>query len=68
LYKRIATSDKARLMPPTSSHRHLTPDQIATIKSWIDQGANWSEHWAFKAPVKAGGACRKESSLGAQSH
>jgi hypothetical protein len=53
IYQRITSSDKARLMPPASSHRSLNPQQIATIKLWIDQGANWREHWAFKPPVKA---------------
>jgi hypothetical protein len=53
IYRRITSSDKGRLMPPASSHRSLNPQQIATIKLWIDEGANWREHWAFKPPVKA---------------
>ena len=40
-------------MPPVSSHRSLNAQQIATIKVWIEQGAHWKEHWAFKPPVKA---------------
>ena len=39
-------------MPPESSHKTLTPQQIATVKRWIEQGAPWQEHWAFQAPVK----------------
>ncbi len=40
----------------------LTPDQIATLKSWIDQGATWPDdgkdatiekHWAYVKPVRA---------------
>jgi mono/diheme cytochrome c family protein len=53
VYQRIASTNKARLMPPVSSHRSLNPQQIATIKLWIEQGAIWREHWALKAPVKA---------------
>ena len=52
VYQRIASLDKARLMPPASSHRSLNSEQIATIKLWIEQGANWREHWALKSPVK----------------
>jgi hypothetical protein len=39
-------------MPPEYSHRTLTPDQIDTIRRWIDAGANWKEHWAFIAPER----------------
>lgn len=53
VYQRIASGDKARVMPPVNSHRSLTPQQIATVKQWIDQGANWKEHWAFRPPAKA---------------
>ncbi|HYI97576.1 MAG TPA: DUF1553 domain-containing protein [Bryobacteraceae bacterium] len=53
VYQRIASPNKARLMPPAASHRSLNPQQIAMIKLWIEQGANWREHWAFKPPVKA---------------
>jgi hypothetical protein len=53
VYQRVVSPNKARLMPPVSSHRSLNPQQIATIKLWIEQGASWREHWAFKPPVKA---------------
>src|SRR5204863_6979625 len=26
--------------------------QVELIKRWIDEGANWSEHWAFVAPQR----------------
>ncbi len=53
LYQRISASDAGRRMPPESSHKSLTPAQIATIRTWIEQGAPWVEHWAYKAPVAA---------------
>jgi hypothetical protein len=53
LYQRITASSPARRMPPERSHKSLTSAQIAKIKLWIDQGAPWQEHWAFRAPVKA---------------
>jgi len=53
LYQRITAEQRARRMPPESSHKSLTPAQIAKLKLWIEQGAPWKEHWAFKAPVQA---------------
>jgi hypothetical protein len=52
VYQRISSSDASFRMPPEEAHKALTPEQIATIKRWIDAGAPWKEHWAFQAPVK----------------
>ncbi|MCU1314220.1 MAG: Planctomycete cytochrome, partial [Acidobacteriaceae bacterium] len=40
LYHRILNSEFGMQMPPTGE---LRPEQIATIKNWIDQGAEWPE-------------------------
>jgi hypothetical protein len=53
LYQRISAPTPARRMPPESSHKSLTPAQIAKLKLWIEQGAPWQELWSFRAPVKA---------------
>jgi hypothetical protein len=52
LYQRISAINAARRMPPESSHKSLTKQQVDLLKRWIEQGAPWTEHWAFKAPVK----------------
>jgi len=52
LYQRIATADKARLMPPAHSKKVLTEAQRELIRRWIEQGAPWKEHWAFSPPVR----------------
>ncbi|MBY0523516.1 MAG: PSD1 and planctomycete cytochrome C domain-containing protein [Gemmataceae bacterium] len=52
LIERIVTTDPKKLMPPPQSNKHLKPEQIALLKQWIDQGAPWSEHWAFVTPKK----------------
>ncbi|MCW5982357.1 MAG: DUF1553 domain-containing protein [Bryobacteraceae bacterium] len=52
VYQRIASPNKARRMPPEHSHKTLTPDQVETIRRWIDEGAKWKEHWAFIAPER----------------
>ena len=53
LYQRIAHEKTALRMPPAASHKVLTAAQKATLKTWIEQGAPWKEHWAFIAPEKA---------------
>ena len=52
LYKRITEPIAARRMPPLSSHKTLNDGQKDTLKRWIEQGAQWKEHWAFVAPVR----------------
>lgn len=52
LYQRISAEQKARRMPPEYSHKSLNGAQIAKLKLWIEQGAPWKEHWAYKAPVQ----------------
>ena len=51
IYKRISSPDAGFRMPPEYSHKSLTPEQIAKIKLWIEEGAEWKEHWAYRAPV-----------------
>jgi hypothetical protein len=50
LYQRVSSKDQDVVMPPPSSEHKLTEKQIETIRRWIDEGARWSEHWAFVPP------------------
>ena len=57
LLQRLTTTDEDEIMPPKGDR--LTPEQIALIRSWIDQGAAWPEekvagkkHWAYEKPVR----------------
>ncbi|MEM9943968.1 MAG: PSD1 and planctomycete cytochrome C domain-containing protein [Planctomycetota bacterium] len=52
LYRRLITEDPDELMPPPDSHRKLTPQQIEAIRVWIESGANWEQHWAFR-PIRS---------------
>jgi hypothetical protein len=49
IIQRITQSDAALRMPPPYSHKELTQDQIELLRRWVEQGADWSEHWAFTA-------------------
>ncbi|MGV3722016.1 MAG: DUF1553 domain-containing protein, partial [Actinomycetota bacterium] len=40
------------IMPPAATKKHLTPQQIATLKAWVAQGANYQSHWSYIAPQR----------------
>src|ERR1041385_406431 len=48
LVRRITSTDPDEQMPQPEANKRLTPHQIDCLKQWIDAGAKWSEHWAFK--------------------
>ncbi|MCB1125033.1 MAG: PSD1 domain-containing protein [Verrucomicrobiae bacterium] len=47
---RIFTDDEDDLMPPPRAKKPLTAEQKETLKRWVAEGANYSEHWAFTKP------------------
>ena len=53
LIYRITTKDADERMPPTDSHRQLTPKQIELLKQWVKEGGKYEQHWSF-IPPKAG--------------
>jgi hypothetical protein len=52
ILERIISTDPDDQMPPPSSGRHLSPQQIHLLKAWIAQGAPWQPHWSFTPPSK----------------
>ena len=53
LFQRVSHPQEIARMPPATADRHPTPEQVETIRLWIDQGAEWSSHWAFDPPDRA---------------
>jgi len=53
LYQRITSKDPEEVMPPPSANHKLSLYEIAVLKKWIEQGAVYSDHWAWAKPVKA---------------
>lgn len=49
MIKRITHADPEMRMPPESAP--LTTDEINLLTRWIEEGANWGEHWAYE-PVE----------------
>jgi len=52
LIARILSPDADDHMPPKDSKRVLTPDQKALLSEWIEAGAKYGEHWAWKKPLR----------------
>lgn len=52
LIHRITTSDLDLIMPPHESDKRLSPGQIATLRRWIAEGAQYEKHWAFSELTK----------------
>ncbi|MCE9526577.1 MAG: DUF1553 domain-containing protein [Planctomycetales bacterium] len=48
LLRRVSAADESEVMPPPDSKLgHLSPEQIATLKRWIEEGAEYQGHWSF---------------------
>jgi len=52
LWNRIQTEDPDDLMPPKDSHRTLSSADKEILRRWIDEGAAYDTHWAFKTPER----------------
>ena len=53
LLERISSNDPVRRMPPAYMGQDPLPeDEIAVLRRWIDEGAQWAGHWAFDPPRK----------------
>ena len=46
MIRRLTLTDPDERMP--LDHPALTPDEITTLRNWIDQGAEWGDHWAYQ--------------------
>lgn len=42
--------EQMRMPPKNGGVKPLTPEQIETLKLWIEQGAEYKAHWAFVPP------------------
>lgn len=52
LVARIFDHDPDSIMPPPESSRRLTAEQKELLKRWVEEGAEWQQHWAFEKPVE----------------
>lgn len=52
LIRRLLTDDPAEKMPPPKSGKSLTAQQVDLVRRWVQQGAEWKQHWSFIAPQR----------------
>jgi len=52
LIERILSSDPGEQMPPPKSNRKLSDAQKQLLQRWITEGAEYTSHWAYIAPVR----------------
>jgi hypothetical protein len=50
LVQRIETADPDEHMPPAETKKPLTPEKIALLKRWVEEGAKYEGHWAYVPP------------------
>lgn len=53
LIRRILSDDPDEMMPPAESTKSLTEQQKQILVRWVEQGAEWREHWSFVPPQRA---------------
>ncbi|WP_109436808.1 DUF1553 domain-containing protein [Aquimarina sp. AU119] len=47
MFRRIMTEDPKEIMPTPESHLSLTEREKAILIKWIEDGAEYKDHWAF---------------------
>jgi hypothetical protein len=53
LFVRVASQDPDVKMPPPDSGKKFTESDIAKLKQWIDEGAEYKGHWSFIPPARS---------------
>jgi len=52
LIRRVSSEDADERMPPPSTGKRLTVQEIDRLTRWIRQGAPYSPHWAYIKPTR----------------
>lgn len=50
MIRRVLSREDYEQMPPEGDR--LTNEQVATLKKWINDGADFVKHWSFEPPVE----------------
>ena len=48
LMQRVRLNNSPLAMPPASSHKRLTREQVAKLDQWVREGAAYRRHWSFE--------------------
>lgn len=52
LLDRVKSTDPDLVMPPKSSPKKLSPQEIELLTAWIKQGGKYAAHWSYIKPVR----------------
>jgi hypothetical protein len=52
IYLRLVATDPGERMPQAAANKKVTARQVALVKKWIEQGAEYKGHWAYIKPVR----------------
>lgn len=52
MIRRVSSTDPDVRMPPVDGPKALDEKQVATLRAWIENGADFQTHWAFVTPTK----------------
>ncbi|MDB6117726.1 MAG: Planctomycete cytochrome [Verrucomicrobiaceae bacterium] len=61
MIKRILATDDDHMPPAKSKLSDFTPAEVAILKQWIAEGAEYEAHWAFIPLKDEGGMSQKQS-------
>lgn len=53
LFLRVTSDDEYLRMPPAEVGHALSAEQVETLRRWIEQGAQYVDHWSFQAAARA---------------
>lgn len=53
LVRRVTSTDPEEMMPPPKASKRLAPRDIAVLKKWVEQGAEYQGHWAYIPPQRS---------------
>ena len=52
LLNRITSDDPNLRMPPPSTEKVISEEEVELLRTWIQEGAKYARHWAFVAPER----------------
>ncbi|MCR9291373.1 MAG: PSD1 and planctomycete cytochrome C domain-containing protein [bacterium] len=52
LLERINAVDEGERMPPPELNKQLSAEHKALLQAWVEQGADYQQHWAFQTPLR----------------
>jgi hypothetical protein len=61
MIKRILATDDDHMPPAKSKLSDFTPAEVAVLKQWISEGAEYEAHWSFIPLKDEGGTMQKQS-------